>query len=99
MRVLVAAVLRGGLRLLYLALAMGTLLMAVSRLAQISLTTDELLEYQGVVDHWRFGLQVLHGGKPDLHSAIVYNLENYGIVAKLPAFLISLLFGGGTPPI
>ena len=75
----------------YLFLVALILVMALSRLMPIALTTDELLEYQGVVDHVSFARLVLQGGKPDLHDAIVYNLENYGIVAKLPAYLLGRL--------
>ncbi|MEB3242539.1 MAG: hypothetical protein VKO44_02790 [Cyanobacteriota bacterium] len=88
---------RRGLNVACLALAGCLLLMALAQLSPPSLTTDELLEYQGVVDHVRFAAQVLRGGKPDLHDAIVYNLENYGIVAKLPAYLLSRLAGEGEP--
>ena len=45
---------RRGLKVVYLILAAVILVMALSRLLPISLTTDELLEYQGVVDHVRF---------------------------------------------
>lgn len=89
--------LRRGLKVAYLVVAALILVLALSRLASLSLTTDELLEYQGVVDHVRFARQVLQGGKPDLHSEIVYNLENYGIIAKLPAYLISRLAGVADP--
>ncbi|MFN9623614.1 MAG: hypothetical protein ACK587_12415 [Cyanobacteriota bacterium] len=88
---------RRGLKVACLALAAWLLLMALAQLAPTSLTTDELLEYQGMVDHGRFAAQVLRGGKPDLHDAIVYNLENYGIVAKLPAYGLSRLAGVGEP--
>ena len=89
--------LRRGVKTAYLVLAAITLSMALWRLTPISLTTDELLEYQGVVDHVHFAHQVLQGGKPDLHDGIVYNLENYGIVAKLPAYLISRFAGVSDP--
>jgi len=88
---------RRGLKVAYLLVAAVILALAVSRLASLSLTTDELLEYQGVVDHVRFARQVLQGGKPDFHEEIVYNLENYGIIAKLPAYLISWLAGVADP--
>lgn len=81
----------------YLFAVVTFLLISLASLHPLSLTTDELLEYQGVVDHLRFAGQVLQGGKPDLHDAIVYNLENYGIVAKLPAALISRWLGIGEP--
>jgi hypothetical protein len=88
---------RRGLKIATLLLAACLLVLALAQLVPPSLTTDELLEYQGVVDHGRFAEQVLRGGKPDLHDAIVYNLENYGIVAKLPAYLLSRLAGVGAP--
>lgn len=88
---------RRGLKIATLLLAAGLVVLALAQLVPLSLTTDELLEYQGVVDHSRFAGQVLRGGKPDLHDAIVYNLENYGIVAKLPAYLLSRLAGVGAP--
>jgi hypothetical protein len=88
---------RRGLKALYLFLVALILVMALSRLVPIALTSDELLEYQGVVDHVRFARLVLQGGKPDLRDAIVYNLENYGIVAKLPAYLHGRLGGLAEP--
>ena len=88
---------RRGLKVAYLLVAAVILALAVTHLASLSLTTDELLEYQGVVDHVRFARQVLQGGKPDFHEEIVYNLENYGIIAKLPAYLISRLAGVADP--
>ncbi|MFM7268024.1 MAG: hypothetical protein ACKOZT_05480 [Cyanobium sp.] len=81
----------------YLVLAALILVPALTALGSIALTTDELLEYQGVVDHLRFAQLVFKGEKPDLHEAIVYNLENYGIVAKLPAYLVSRFAGIHAP--
>ena len=63
-------------------------------IAQRLLSHDEPLEYQGVVDHARFAIGIAHGNKPDLHHDIIYNLENYGIAAKIIPFLASLAFGG-----
>lgn len=63
-------------------------------IAQRLLSHDEPLEYQGVVDHARFAIEIAHGNKPDLHHDIIYNLENYGIAAKIIPFLASLAFGG-----
>jgi hypothetical protein len=63
-------------------------------IGQRLLSHDEPLEYQGVVDHARFAIGIDHGSKPNLHHDIIYNLENYGIAAKIIPFLASLAFGG-----
>ena len=63
-------------------------------IGQRLLSHDEPLEYQGVVDHARFAIEIAHGSKPDLHHDIIYNLENYGIAAKIIPFLASLALGG-----
>ena len=79
----------------YLMIAACIALLGIHALGdQRLLSHDEPLEYQGVVDQARFAAEIAKGNKPDLHHDIVYNLENYGIAAKIIPYLASLAFGG-----
>ncbi|MDM7958583.1 MAG: hypothetical protein QUV04_02350 [Synechococcus sp. WH 8007] len=78
----------------YLMIAACIALLGIHALVdQRLLSHDEPLEYQGVVDHARFAAEIAKGNKPDLHHDIIYNLENYGIAAKIIPYLAGLALG------